>query len=306
MVPHIPVLEQEVIDTFKDIEGIVADCTLGFGGHSSALLKSNPNISICGLDQDSEALAFSQKRLEPFKERVSLHKTNFRDIDAHVDISSLSGMLADIGVSSLQMDAPSRGFGFNSPVLDMRMDADAQLGAKEVINSYPKDALERIFRDYGEIRSYKKLADRIVARRKERRFVSAKELAEFCAGILPKTKSIHPATLPFQAIRIEVNSELEVLETLLQKAEGMQEGIVAIISFHSLEDRIIKQRFKEWAKECICPPEVMRCECGGKNAKGKIVTKKPITATKEEIAKNPRSRSAKLRVFEFISRTEAQ
>ena len=211
----------------------------------------------------------------------------------------MRGILADIGVSSLQLDDPGRGFGFTSDVLDMRMDRSQPLTAYEVVNHYAKADLERIFREYGEVREYKKAADLIVKRRMQKPFESARELAEFAASHLHARK-IHPATLLFQAIRIEVNDELGELKRLLQNIRdlNLSNTTVAIISFHSLEDRIVKQTFREWSKGCICPKEAMRCTCGGDHAYGKIITKNPITAGEKELEQNPRARSAKLRIFQ--------
>jgi len=210
---------------------------------------------------------------------------------------NVKGILADIGVSSLQLDQLERGFSFQSDILDMRMDKSRNFSAKDVVNFYSREDLERIFKDYAEERRYKKIADFII---KNRPIVSNKELSEVLlkAGLKNK-KDLAPV---FQAIRIEVNDELKELEKILDRAEEIaKEGtILGIITFHSLEDRIVKNRFKEWAKKCICPPEAMRCECGGNNQKGIILTKKPITASKEEIKLNPRSRSAKLRGFKFL------
>jgi 16S rRNA (cytosine1402-N4)-methyltransferase len=300
-IPHIPVLYREVIDVFRDIkEGIVIDCTMGYGGHSSMILESNPNITLIGIDQDQTAIDFSTKRLEAFKDRVSIKKGRFsqvmQEILSEVDVSKIKGILADIGVSSLQLDQKERGFSYESQTLDMRMDKEAPLCASDVVNSYDIEKLETILREYGELRNYKKIASEIV---KNRPFYSAKELSDTLKPFMPRGKKIHPATLLMQAIRIEVNDELGELKGLLGAIEqsNLVDTKVAIISFHSLEDRIVKQTFSRWAKSCICPPEAFRCECGNNHQKGKIVTRKPITAQADELQQNPRSRSAKLRVF---------
>ena len=298
-IPHIPVLRDEVVETFSDIkEGYIIDCTLGYGGHSEALLKNLPKVKLICIDQDSEALEFSKKRLEKYKDRVIFEKGRFSTVvKKHLD-KDIRGILADIGVSSLQLDKKDRGFGFDSDTLDMRMDQNAPLSAKDVVNSYTKEQLEEIFRDYGEIREYKKVADIIVRARHKKPIDSARELANLIEKNFKRGR-IHSATLAFQAIRIEVNDELGELDNLLESIKNahLSDCKVAIITFHSLEDRIVKRTFKEWAKNCICPPEVYRCECGGDNALGKILTKKPIKPTKDEIKQNPRSRSAKMRVF---------
>ncbi len=297
-IPHIPVLYNEVLEAFKDIkDDFIIDCTTGYAGHSSGLLKQNQNIRLICNDQDDEALEFSKNRLKEFESRVIFNKGNFQTVILKYKELPVKGVLADIGVSSLQLDKLERGFSFNSMTLDMRMDQTQELDAATVINSYSLQDLERILKDYGEVREYKKIASLIVSNRP---FYSSKELAEFLYKKMPKGK-IHPATLVFQAIRIEVNDELGVLERLFDSIEEaqLQNCIVAIISFHSLEDRIVKNYFKKWSQNCICPVGVFRCECGNNHALGKIITKKPIIPTQNEIKQNPRSRSSKLRIFKF-------
>ena len=298
-IPHIPVLYNEVLDCFKDInKGYIIDCTTGYAGHSSGLLNQNSSVKLICNDQDDEALNFSKNRLKDFENRVEFNKGNFENIIKKFENYPIRGVLADIGVSSLQLDKLDRGFSFNSENLDMRMNQNQSLDASTVINSYSQVELENIFKEYGEIREYKKIASLIV---QNRPFYSAKELAEFFYNKLPKGK-IHPATLIFQAIRIEVNDELGVLDRLFKSMEEakLKDCIVAIISFHSLEDRVVKNYFKKWSENCICPKDAFRCECAKNHALGKIITKKPIIATNFEIKKNPRSRSAKLRVFRFV------
>jgi 16S rRNA (cytosine1402-N4)-methyltransferase len=298
-IPHIPVIKDETIEFFKDLkDGYVIDCTTGFGGHSEAILESNPNIKLICNDRDEEALAFSKKRLEPFKDRVEFTYGAFSTVFDRVADKNIVGVLADIGVSSLQLDKLDRGFSFNSQTLDMRMDTNQQLTAKDVVNGYSINELETIFKEYGEIREYKKIARIICDDRKNKKFETSIELASLIEKHFKKAK-IHPATLAFQAIRIEVNKELDELSILLNsvKNSNMKDGIVAIITFHSLEDKIVKNTFRDWTKSCICPQEVMRCECGDNHDIGKNLTKKPIIASKEEVNQNPRSRSAKLRVF---------
>jgi len=297
-IPHIPVLFNEVIDTFKDIkEGYIIDCTLGYGGHSEGILKANPNITLICNDQDDEALEFSKKRLATYGDRVIFNKGNFKDVIETFQDKNITGILADIGVSSLQLDKNERGFGFDSETLDMRMDQNQELSASEVVNNYSQNDLERILQEYGEVKEYKKVASVIV---QNRPFSSSKELADCLSKHMYKGK-LHPATLPFQGIRIEVNNELGVLEQLFDQIEevNFKNTTIAIISFHSLEDRIVKNYFKKWSQKCICPPHVMRCECGNNNQKGKIITKKPIIPTTNEIKQNPRSRSSKMRIFQW-------
>jgi len=298
-IPHVPVLLSEVIEVFKEIEsGYIVDCTVGYGGHSEAILKSNPNIKLIAVDQDIEAINFSKKRLKSFGDRVVFINKKFSQAIKEINSYEIRGVLADIGVSSLQLDQSDRGFGFNSEVLDMRMDQSSSLSAYEVVNNYPKEELERIFKEYGEIKSYKKLSNLIVLERIKKPFESAKELSVFISQNIGHPK-LHPATLPFQAIRIEVNKELEELKKLLENLKNLNSFklLVAIITFHSLEDKIVKATFKKWSQKCICPQGVLRCECGGNNSIGRVITKKPIIPSGEEIDKNPRSRSSKLRVF---------
>jgi 16S rRNA (cytosine1402-N4)-methyltransferase len=297
-IPHVPVLYQETLEAFIDIEdGYIIDCTTGYAGHSLGIISQNENIKLICNDQDDEALAFSKNRLKDYENRVIFNKGNFEHVLDKFKDYNIKGILADIGVSSLQLDKLQRGFGFESDTLDMRMDQTQDLDANIVVNSYSQVELENIFKEYGEVREYKKVASLIV---NNRPFSSAKELAEFLYKNMHKGK-IHPATLPFQGIRIEVNDELGVLKRLFESIELIKPKncIIAIISFHSLEDRIVKNYFKKWTKSCVCPPEAFRCTCGNDNALGKILTKKPITPTKAEIKQNPRSRSSKLRIFKF-------
>jgi 16S rRNA (cytosine1402-N4)-methyltransferase len=302
-IPHVPVLLDEIIASFSDIgDGIIVDCTVGYGGHSEAILKNNPNIKMICIDQDIEALAFSKERLKPYLDRITFLKGRFSDvINSIKDVENIKGILADIGVSSLQLDKEDRGFGFDSFTLDMRMDRDQKISAKDVVNCYDYDDLNRIFRDYGEVRDSKNVASLIVKQREIEPFTSSKQLAQFLSKHLYSGKKIHPATLVFQAIRIEVNDELGELKRLLQSIKKLDKDkcLVAIISFHSLEDRVVKSYFKDWAKSCICPKEVYRCMCGNNHSFGKIVTKKPIIPTDKEINENPRSRSSKLRLFKI-------
>ncbi|WP_428737302.1 16S rRNA (cytosine(1402)-N(4))-methyltransferase RsmH [Sulfurimonas sp.] len=302
-IPHIPVLYREVITTFEDIkDGIIIDCTMGYGGHSSLILENNPNIKLIAIDQDQTAIDFSTKRLEKYGDRVEIRKGRFsnviQDILREYNKKELKGILADIGVSSLQLDQKDRGFSYESENLDMRMDKDAPLSASNVVNEYSQNDLEIILREYGEIKNYKKIASIIMQKRP---FHSAKELSEKLNPFLLKGKKIHPATLLMQAIRIEVNDELGELKNLLQALEDakLSDAKIAIISFHSLEDRIVKQTFASWSKSCICSPQAMRCECGNNHDLGKILTKKPIVAQDDELKSNARSRSAKLRVFQM-------
>jgi len=300
--PHIPVLYREVTDAFSPCkEGLIIDCTLGYGGHTSLLLEANEQCRLIGIDQDPTAIAFSTQRLEAYGDRVSIRQGRFSQVAKSLlseYTHQVCGILADIGVSSLQLDVRERGFSYESDTLDMRMDPDAPLCASEVVNEYSQSALEHILREYGEVTNAKQVAQTIVQKRP---FESAKQLSDAIFHLMPRGKKIHPSTLVMQAIRIEVNDELGELTRLLDAIEsGPQKRLrVAIITFHSLEDRIVKQRFTTWSKNCICPDDAMRCTCGNNNAIGKIVTKKPLTAQEDELRSNSRSRSAKLRIFEI-------
>jgi 16S rRNA (cytosine1402-N4)-methyltransferase len=297
-IPHKPVLLEEVKEVFKDIDdGYIVDCTVGYGGHSEALLEQNPNIKLICCDQDQEAINFSKKRLERFKDRVIFEHAKFSTVIKTYKDYPIRGILADIGVSSLQLDKEERGFGFTSSTLDMRMNPDNPKSAKDVVNNYSKEELEEIFREYGEMRDFRKAAKLVIDNRP---FESSKDLAELFKKLGGKPK-IHPATLPFQAIRIEVNDELGELDELFESIynANLKDCIVAIISFHSLEDRIVKKTFKFWSRNCICPDGIMKCECGNNHALGKILTKKPIIPSKAECKTNPRSRSSKMRVFKI-------
>ena len=300
-IPHIPVLLNEVLETYKEInDGYFIDCTCGFGGHSEALLKAHKNIKLIAIDQDKDALEFAKKRLEVFGDRVEFVNNRASRVLEDYKNLPICGILADIGVSSYQLDQRKRGFNFEGDTLDMRMDQTQKFNAWDVVNYYSLNELERIFKEYAQERFYRKIASKIVERRKEKKFDSSKELAEFINSFVPR-KKIHPATQVFQAIRIEVNQELQELELILEKSLNISNKgtILGIITFHSLEDRIVKQKFKEWSKNCICDENAFRCECGGNHAKGKIIYKKPLVASKEEVLANPRSRSAKLRGFLF-------
>ena len=302
-VPHIPVLYREVLDAFGSIEsGIIIDCTMGYGGHSSLLLEANPNIKLIAIDQDQTAIDFCTTRLAPYHERVEIRKGRFasviKEILKEYKNEDIKGILADIGVSSLQLDQKDRGFSYESQNLDMRMDKESHMSAHEVVNTYSKDELERVLLEFGELRNYKKIAATII---QNRPITSAKQLSDIVKSDMPHGKKIHPATLLMQAIRIEVNDELGELTSLLKSIQeaNFSDAKVAIISFHSLEDRIVKQEFTRWNKSCICPDEVMRCVCGNNHLKGKILTKKPLTAQDDELKENARSRSAKMRIFQM-------
>jgi 16S rRNA (cytosine1402-N4)-methyltransferase len=305
-IPHIPVLLAEVLDGFSKIkEGYFVDCTLGYAGHSEAILKSYSEIKHIGIDRDDEALAFSKERLSLFRKRTTLYKGTFATTFPILKESPITGILADFGVSSLQLDKMDRGFSFESETLDMRMDSKAELSAYEVVNTYTQEELEHILNHYGEVRSYRRVASAIVEARSKEPIKSGKELADVITTVIPRRGKIHPATLSFQGIRIEVNNELGEIEGLLDVLEEkfkrgeLNNTIVSLITFHSLEDRLVKNRYKKWSTACICDAQAMRCSCGKSHQLGKMLKRKPITATKEELNFNARSRSAKLRTFIF-------
>ena len=305
-IPHIPVLLAEVLSGFSKIkEGYFVDCTLGYAGHSEAMLENYEQIKHIGIDRDDEALAFSKERLTPFSDRSTLYKGTFATTLPTLKETPITGLLADFGVSSLQLDKMDRGFSFESETLDMRMDSSAELSAYEVVNKYSQEKLEYILNHYGEVRSYRRVASAIVEARSKKMIESGKELADVICTVIPRGGKIHPATLSFQGIRIEVNNELGEIEGLLDvleekyKAGELNGTVVSLITFHSLEDRLVKNRYKKWATACICDAEAMRCTCGKNHQLGKMLVRKPITATKQELKINARSRSAKLRTFIF-------
>ncbi|HIM93988.1 MAG TPA: 16S rRNA (cytosine(1402)-N(4))-methyltransferase RsmH, partial [Campylobacterales bacterium] len=252
--PHIPVLLQEVLLGFKNIKsGYFVDCTLGYAGHSTAILERYEHLKHIGIDRDDEALAFSKDRLSIFKEKSKLYKGTFSTVFPILQESPIVGVLADFGVSSLQLDKMERGFSFASDNLDMRMDSTAELSAYEVVNEYDQEKLEYILNHYGEVRSYKRVASAIIEARSQKSIESAKELSDIICSVVPKGGKIHPATLSFQGIRIEVNAELYEIEALLDALEEraknreLEDTIVSLITFHSLEDRLVKNRYKRWA-----------------------------------------------------------
>lgn len=308
-IPHTAVLVKDVLNSFNSIDqnGYFIDATLGYAGHSIEILSSNPNLKFIGIDKDTTALNFSKNRLLNQKHNKIYYHKSFSDIFVDFDFNKnkVSAILADFGVSSLQLDDDKRGFSYNSKFLDMRMDVTNSLSAYEVINNYKKLDLEYIFNKYGEVRNYKQVVNEIINQRVKKPITTARELAEVVERISYGKKRIHPATLIFQAVRIEVNSELKDIELFLQNIEKkarekkLQGVIVSLISFHSLEDRLVKNYFRNWTKNCICDNSVIRCECDKNNKLGVLFNKKPIISSKEEISKNPRSRSAKLRTFIF-------
>ncbi len=304
---HQPVLLTEVINALQPRSGgIYIDGTVGAGGHAAAILKASaPDGQLYGLDQDENALALAGKQLSEFGDRVHLLHANFDQLhrlSRQVPIPSADGILLDLGVSSMQFDQPERGFSFQADgPLDMRMDPSATETAADLVNHLPEGDLADLIYRYSEERHSRRIARAIV---QDRPFERTQELADLIARVVRPGKrgqrgksKIHPATRTFQALRIAVNDELGALERVLPQAIAQLApgGRLAIISFHSLEDRIVKKYFQQEARDCICPPEQPVCTCRHK-ATIHIITKKPITPSLAEIDVNPRARSAKLRV----------
>ena len=288
--------------------GTYVDCTLGGAGHSSEILKRAKNSKLVGIDRDTDALSVSKERLSAFGENVILVHDNFNNIKNILDdleIDGVDGILADLGVSSYQLDNAERGFSFRfDSKLDMRMNRDDKLTAFDVVNTYDEQKLKRIFREYGEENFAGPIAKKIVINRNKKPIETTFELRDIILSSVPKYKG-HDGksnvTKCFQAIRIEVNSELEKLSQFIKDAVGKLKkgGRIAIISFHSLEDRIVKNTFKELATNCVCPSDFPICVCNHK-ADVKIISTHPIIASEKELTINSRSASAKLRVAEKI------
>ena len=302
---HIPVLAREVVKHLSSIKPLerMIDGTLGNGGHTRMMLEQNPQLHVLGIDRDSAALERAEKNLAEFGDRFTAVHGEFADLDMLAkehDWDSVDAVLLDIGVSSPQIDDPSRGFSFrNDGPLDMRMDRTGKLTASRVVNMYAEEDLAKIFYEYGELRESRQLARAIVQARELKPLATTAELAAVCDKVLRKKR---PGELPsptrvFQALRIEVNGELKQLESGLLAAENILRagGRLAVISFHSLEDRIVKNFFREAAKECICPPGLPVCVCNN-HARFSVPVRGVITAAEDELAANRRSASAKLRI----------
>lgn len=308
---HIPVLLNEILDYLLcGPKKIFIDCTLGEGGHAFEILKkSTPSGMLIGIDKDKELIKIAIKRLKVFQGRFYIIRDDFKnikDIVSTLNIEKVDGILFDLGISSRQLETPKRGFSFkyNGP-LDMRMDTDQEMMAFSLINNISLKELVKILKFYGEERWSLRIAKRIVNIRKKREIRTTKELAEIVKSAIPlsyQSQRIHPATKTFQALRIVVNKELYALKIALKDAIELLKvkGRLCVVSFHSLEDRIVKNIFNSYKKGCICPPRIPTCICGKKKVI-KILTKKPIVPSHKEIEINPRSRSAKLRVAEKIA-----
>lgn len=305
---HISVLLQETVDNLHVREGkIYVDGTLGGAGHSTEILKRmNGNGRLIGIDQDEAAIKTAEERLKPYKDAVTIVRDNYcnmKKVLSELGIEKVDGIVLDLGVSSYQLDTVERGFSYREDAsLDMRMDQRQAKTAKDIVNQYSEMELFKIIRDYGEDKFAKNIAKHIVRAREEKKIETTLELAEIVKGAIPmkvRATGGHPAKRTFQAIRIELNHELDVLRNTLDDMIELlnEDGRLCIITFHSLEDRIVKNSFKEAENPCVCPPNFPICVCG-KKSKGKVISRKPILPGDAELEQNKRSKSAKLRVFE--------
>jgi 16S rRNA (cytosine1402-N4)-methyltransferase len=301
---HTPVLARQVVDLLLlPAGGVIIDGTLGLGGHSEALLKAYDTIEVIGIDRDEQALKLAKDRLSQFEDRICIVHGNYRDcarIVKELDVEKVDGLLLDLGLSSLQLNQPERGFSFQfDGPLDMRMDQSQKFSAADLVNTSSLDELSNIIFRYGEERFARRVARAIVEERKKEPINTTEKLAKTVFKAIPRRfhpPRIHPATRTFQALRIAVNEELASLEKGLEEAFSVLSigGVMVVISFHSLEDRIVKNFFKNKALACICPPDLPVCKCD-KKVEMHILTKHVVVPTPEEIAINPRARSAKLR-----------
>ncbi len=307
---HYSVLLSESVDGLGiKPNGIYVDCTLGGGGHSEAIAsRLSEGGKLIAIDQDSAAIEASKKRLAPYADRIEFIRDNFRnaeDVLARLGVDKIDGAIIDLGVSSYQLDTPERGFSYmHDAPLDMRMNPDAKFSAYDVVNTYSEAQLKKIIFDYSEEKFAPRIASKIVEARENKPIETTYELVNIIKSAIPakaREDGPHPAKRTFQAIRIEVNSELSIIEPTLNSliyALG-KGGRLSVITFHSLEDRIVKQTFKEAACGCTCPPNFPVCACGNK-PKVKVITGKPILPSERELEENPRSRSAKLRIAQKL------
>ena len=312
---HKPVLLYETVGSlYIKPGGIYVDGTLGGGGHAYEVCKRLGSGRLIGIDQDGDAIRAASERLTPFADKVSIVRSNYENIEevlADLHIDKVDGIYLDLGVSSYQLDTPSRGFSYREDApLDMRMDDRQDRTAADIVNTYDEGELYRIIRDYGEDRFAKNIAKHIVRAREEKPIETTGELAELIKAAIPakvRATGGHPAKRTFQAIRIELNRELDVLEDSIDAMIRLlaPEGRLSIITFHSLEDRIVKASFRRNEAPCICPPDFPVCVCG-RVSMGKVITRKPILPSQKELEENSRAASAKLRVFERAAAGEGQ
>ena len=309
---HYSVLLYEAVDRLAiKPDGVYMDCTLGGGGHSLEILKRlGDRGRLIAVDQDAEAIAASKKRLADYLDKIDFIHDNFENAvmrAKEIGYDGIDGAVIDLGVSSYQLDTPERGFSYMKDApLDMRMDPTALLTAKEVVNTYSEERLKKLIFDYGEERFAGRIASRICEAREKRPLETTFELVDIIKSAIPaknREDGPHPAKRTFQAIRIEVNSELDVIEPTLDSLVGFLRpgGRLSVITFHSLEDRIVKQTFAKFTRGCTCPPEFPVCVCGKKPSL-RLVNRKPILPSERELDENPRSRSAKLRVAEKLDK----
>jgi len=307
---HKSVMVKEAVEFLSPRPGgVYVDVTLGLGGHTEAILKSSGYMAkVIGFDVDDESLSFSRKRLSGFTDRVVFANKNFseiREVLESLGVDEVDGVIADLGMSSFQIEASGRGFSFlRDEPLDMRMDARLRFTAYDLVNEMDEEEISKILSTYGEEKWAKRIAREILRVRREKPIKSSIQLADIVSNAIPKefhSQNIHPATKTFQALRIAVNNELESLEHFLNEVVSLLKigGRVVVISFHSLEDRLVKNTFKRLSAPCVCPPGLPRCGCGRKGVI-KILTRSPLTPGVEEMLHNPRARSAKLRAGERI------
>jgi len=305
---HTSVLSREVAEWLRPAPGKrYLDGTLGGGGHAEEILiRSSPDGQVLGLDRDGEAIIAASQRLQRFGARFVARQASFanaKNILTEIGWGDVDGVVLDLGISSHQIDTPERGFSFRAEApLDMRMDRRQALNAQEILNALPAEELERIFRDYGEERNARRIARAIVDQRRRAPIQMTGELVSIVEAVKRSgRRDHHPATQVFQALRIAVNQELQHLEKFMETGFEalLPKGRMAVIAFHSLEDRIVKRAFRKWSRSCLCPSRVLRCQCGW-SQKARLLTKKPIVPSARELSDNPRARSAKLRVAERV------
>lgn len=305
--PHTPVLVREVVQLLApERGGFFVDATVGAGGHARALVEAGPGIRLLGLDRDPEALALARERLAEFGDRVELVEANFGDLDSVLEgRPAPDGILADLGVSSMQLEQASRGFSFRRDgPLDMRMSRSGR-SAADVVATASHEELSRIFFEYGEERMANKIARAILEERSREPITTTRQLSRIVARVKGDREKIDPATRVFQALRIEVNEELQALSRFLVAAvEKLNaEGRIAVIAYHSLEDRMVKETFRRESGACLCPPKLPICVCGARRALT-LLTRRPVRPSEAEVRRNPRSRSARLRAGQKVSASE--